>query len=132
MKDVWKADKSGKNIACVALVINSPGGQAVACDLMVSRVHAFAKKHDVPFYTFAEDLAASAGYWMLCTGDTVYANKQSLVGSIGVITVQGAIKGWFDKKKLDRTHITTGEEIEDYKRDWTRYTEVPEKQREDL
>ena len=92
---------------------------------MVSRVHAFAKKHDVPFYTFAEDLAASAGYWMLCTGDTVYANKQSLVGSIGVITVQGAIKGWFDKNKLERTHITTGEEIEDYKRDWTRYTEVP-------
>ena len=65
-------------------------------------------------------------------GDTVYANKQSLVGSIGVITVQGAIKGFFDKNKLDRTQITTGEEIEDYKRDWTRYTEVSEKQREDL
>ena len=75
VKDVWKADASKKKIAAVALVINSPGGHAVTCDLMANRVKAFAKKHQVPYYTFAEDLAASAGYWILCTGDRVYANK---------------------------------------------------------
>ena len=91
---------------------------------MASRVKAFAKKKQVPYYTFAENLAASAAYWILCTGDTVYANKYSYVGSIGVISAQLAMKGWFDKKKLEKTHITTGEELENYKFDFTRYTEV--------
>ena len=129
VKDVWKADQSKKKIAAVGLVINSPGGSAVACDLMASRVMGFAKKHNVPYYTFAEDLAASAGYWMLCTGDTVYANQQSLVGSIGVITGTGALKGWLDKHKFERTHITTGKELHDYKLDLSRFTEVTDEQR---
>ena len=86
----------------------------------------------MPYYTFAEDLAASAAYWILCTGDTVYANKQSLVGSIGVITMHGATKGWFDKKKLDRTHITSGEQLDDYKYDSTRFTEITDETRNDI
>ena len=37
-------------------------------------------------YTFAEDVAASGGYFVLCIGDRVFADPASLVGSIGVIS----------------------------------------------
>ena len=53
---------------------------------MGERVASFAKNNGVPLYTFAEDVAASGGYWLLCIGDTVYAHETSLVGSIGVVS----------------------------------------------
>lgn len=40
----------------------------------------------IPVYTFAEDVAASGGYWLLCAGDHVHACATSLVGSIGVVS----------------------------------------------
>jgi len=39
----------------------------------------------LPLYTFAQDVAASGGYFILCAGDQVYVDRSSLVGSIGVI-----------------------------------------------
>lgn len=70
----------------MAFVINSPGGSPVYSSLMGERVASFAKNNGVPLYTFAEDVAASGGYWLLCIGDTVYAHETSLVGSIGVVS----------------------------------------------
>ena len=40
----------------------------------------------MPVYVFCEDVAASGGYWIACAGDEVYANENSIVGSIGVIS----------------------------------------------
>jgi ClpP class serine protease len=55
---------------------------------MGSKVQVFAKRRGIPFYTFAEDLAASGGYWLLCSGTHgVYAHRNSLVGSIGVVSM---------------------------------------------
>ena len=46
--------------------------------------------------------------------------------------MHGATKGWFDKKKLDRTHITSGEQLDDYKYDSTRFTEITDETRNDI
>ena len=59
---------------------------------MTYKVAEFAKERNLPFYTFAEDVAASGGYFILCAGETVYANEHSLVGSIGVISLNAATK----------------------------------------
>jgi ClpP class serine protease len=53
---------------------------------MGDKIKLFAKQKKIPYYTFAEDVAASGGYWLLCTGEKVYANQSSVVGSIGVIS----------------------------------------------
>ena len=39
----------------------------------------------IPVYTFARDVAASGGYWLLLAGDEIYAHQASIIGSIGVI-----------------------------------------------
>ena len=55
---------------------------------MGSKVQLFARRRNLPFYTFAEDVAASGGYWLLCSGTHgVYADRNSMVGSIGVVSM---------------------------------------------
>ncbi len=78
---------------------------------MGQKLLSFAKTNQVPYYTFAEDVAASGGYWLLCTGDKVYANQSSLVGSIGVISTQVAAKSLLDRKNIGRTTIATNENL---------------------
>lgn len=89
-KDVEKAESSGKDFKAVLFTINSPGGSPVCSSLMGDRVRGFAKIRNLPIYTFAEDLAASGGYWLLCVGDKVFAHPSSVVGSIGVISMAWA------------------------------------------
>ena len=111
MKAVSKADKSKKEINAVAFVINSPGGSPVYSSLMGEHVKAFAKNRDIPFYTFAEDVAASGGYWLLCMGDEVYAHPGSVVGSIGVISVQMALKRALDKNKIGFNEVSSSDKL---------------------
>ena len=74
-----------RGIKAVALAVNSPGGSAVQSSLICRRIRALAEEKKVPVYSFAEDVAASGGYWLACAGDEVYADESSIIGSIGVI-----------------------------------------------
>jgi serine protease SohB len=74
------------NLKAVALVINSPGGSPVQSALIAKRIRALATEKGVPVFAFAEDVAASGGYWLACAGDEIYAEETSIVGSIGVIS----------------------------------------------
>jgi ClpP class serine protease len=58
--------------------------------MICDKLRLFCQDRKIPLYTFAEDLAASGGYFFLCIGDKVYAQKSSLVGSIGVIYMRMA------------------------------------------
>lgn len=73
-------------LKAVALVINSPGGTPVQAALIADKTRALAKEHKTRVYAFIEDVAASGGYWLACAGDKIYAQKGSIVGSIGVIS----------------------------------------------
>ena len=44
-----------------------------------------ADKTKVPVAVFLDDIAASGGYWIECSGYQVFANKSSILGSLGVI-----------------------------------------------
>jgi len=70
----------------VALAINSPGGSPVQSALIAKRIRALAAEKKLPVFAFAEDVAASGGYWLATAGDEIYADDSSIVGSIGVIS----------------------------------------------
>jgi len=74
-----------KKAKAVALSINSPGGSPVQSELIYNYIRELSEEKKIPVYTFAQDLAASGGYWLLLSGDEVYAHNSSLIGSIGVI-----------------------------------------------
>jgi signal peptide peptidase SppA len=77
---------SGKKIAGVALVINSPGGSPVQSALISERILELSKKNNIPVFAFVEDVAASGGYWLACAADEIFVMPASIVGSIGVIS----------------------------------------------
>jgi serine protease SohB len=53
----------------LAIVVNSPGGLPVQSDIICAKIKSFAHQHHLPLYTFAEDVAASGGYFVLCIGN---------------------------------------------------------------
>lgn len=69
----------------VAITINSPGGSPVQSELIFNAIREFSDEKKIPVYTFARDVAASGGYWLLLAGDEIYAHNSSIIGSIGVI-----------------------------------------------
>jgi len=91
------------------LAINSPGGSPVQSNLIYTRIRALAKEHELPVYVFCEDVAASGGYWLACAGDEVYADSNSIIGSIGVIAAGFGFTGLIKKIGVDRRVYTAGE-----------------------
>src|SRR5260221_2092447 len=73
-------------LAAVALSINSPGGSPVQSALIFRRIRQLAEEKSIPVFAFAEDVAASGGYWLALAGDEIYAEETSILGSIGVVS----------------------------------------------
>jgi signal peptide peptidase SppA len=95
-------------LAAVALAINSPGGSPVQSDLIARRIREAAEKRKVPVIAFAEDIAASGGYWLACAADEIYAAPSSLVGSIGVISSGFGFPVMLQRMGAERRVHTTG------------------------
>src|SRR5271155_3018147 len=75
-----------RGLVAVAIVINSPGGAAAQTALVCRRIRQLAAEKRVPVIAFAEDVAASGGYWLALAGDEIFGEETSIFGSIGVIS----------------------------------------------
>ena len=93
----------------VALSINSPGGSPVQSALLFRRIRQLAEETGVPVFAFAEDVAASGGYWLALAGDEIYAEEASLLGSIGVVTAGFGVARLIDRLGIERRLHTAGE-----------------------
>src|SRR5579884_2684335 len=96
-------------LAAVALVINSPGGSPVQSALLHRRIRQLAEEKGVPVIAFAEDVAASGGYWLALAADEIYAEETSLLGSIGVVTASFGFADVLRKLGIQRRLYTAGE-----------------------
>lgn len=98
-----------KRLAAVVLVINSPGGSPVQSSLIARAIRAQADEKKVPVLAFAEDVAASGGYWLMTAGDELYADRASILGSIGVISASFGFTGLIERIGVERRIHTAGE-----------------------
>lgn len=94
----------------VAISINSPGGSPVQSSLIGARIRRLADEKNLPVYVFCEDVAASGGYWLATAGDEVYADKSSIVGSIGVISASFGLHEFIERHGIERRVHTAGED----------------------
>ena len=97
------------NLKAVALAINSPGGSPVQSSLIGKRIRALAEEHEVPVIAFAEDVAASGGFWLACAADEIFADDSSVIGSIGVISAGFGFQNAIKKLGVERRVYTAGE-----------------------
>jgi len=66
----------------VVLRVNSPGGSALASDVILRELQLLKKKK--PLVVSMGDLAASGGYYISCQADSIFAMPNTITGSIGV------------------------------------------------
>jgi len=98
-----------RNLKAVALAVNSPGGSPAQSSLLFRRIRQLAQEKEVPVVAFAEDVAASGGYWLALAADEIFAEDTSLVGSIGVITASFGFTEALRKLGVQRRLYTAGE-----------------------
>jgi signal peptide peptidase SppA len=97
------------NLSAVALVVNSPGGSAVQSALLFRRIRELADEKNVPVIAFAEDVAASGGYWLALAGDEIFSEETSILGSIGVISASFGFSQLIGRLGVERRLHTAGE-----------------------
>ena len=93
----------------LSIVINSPGGSPVQSSLIAQKIREISDKKKVKCYCFVEDVAASGGYWLACAADELYADVNSIVGSIGVISGGFGFTDLIKKIGVERRIFTAGE-----------------------
>ncbi|MGE0560849.1 MAG: signal peptide peptidase SppA [Flavobacteriales bacterium] len=84
------------NVKAIVLRVNSPGGSALASDVMWREV-VLAKKVK-PVVVSMGDVAASGGYYIACAADKIVADEKTITGSIGVFGVIPNAQGLFNNK----------------------------------
>ncbi len=99
-----------ENTEGVILRINSPGGSAVQAGYINDEINRLREKHpDIPVYAVIGDICASGGYYIAAAADEIYANKASLVGSIGVVMAGFGFADALDKLGVERRLLHAGE-----------------------
>jgi protease-4 len=99
-----------KNTKGVVLRINSPGGSPVQSGYINEEMTRLRAKYpDIPLYAVITDLCASGGYYVAVAADKIYADRNSLVGSIGVRMDGFGLVDAMHKLGVERRLITAGD-----------------------
>ena len=108
LKSVLEKAFNVSKASSVALIINSPGGSPTQSSLIASRVKSLSSEKNIPVIAFCEDVAASGGYWLACSADEIYADENSIIGSIGVISAGFGFNEFIARQGIERRIYTSG------------------------
>ena len=103
IKAVRKAN-GDDTVKAIVLRVDSPGGSALASDLMWRAL----EKVDKPLVVSMGDVAASGGYYISMGADYIYAEPGTITGSIGVVGGKFALQGLYEKVGISTTVISRG------------------------
>jgi protease-4 len=94
------------SVKAIVLRVDSPGGSALASDLMWHAIeNAKTKK---PVVVSMSDVAASGGYYIATNADKIVAQPSTITGSIGVFTGKPVVKGFYDWLGISNEYIMRG------------------------
>ncbi len=82
-------------IKAVVLRVDSPGGSALASEIILEAVKRLKAKK--PLVVSMGNVAASGGYYVACASDTIFADKNTITASIGVVGGKMITTGMWDK-----------------------------------
>lgn len=98
--------ENDSSIKGVIFRINSPGGDGIASDDILHEAKVLAQRK--PMIISMSDLAASGGYFIAMTGDTILAYPNTLTGSIGVFFGKADLRGLYDKLGVNKNTLKRG------------------------
>ena len=94
------------SVKAIVLRVDSPGGSALASDLMWNALENAKKKK--PVVVSMSDVAASGGYYIACNANKIIAEPSTITGSIGMFMGKPVIKGLYDWLGISNEYITRG------------------------
>ncbi len=95
-----------ESIKAIVLRVDSPGGSALASDLMWHAIENAKKKK--PVVVSMADYAASGGYYISCNANKIVAEPSVLTGSIGVFMGKPNVKGFYDWLGVTNEYVLRG------------------------
>jgi len=98
--------REDRSVAAIVLRVDSPGGSAVASDVIWREV--FLAKKEKPVVVSMSDLAGSGGYWIAMAAHKIVAQPQTLTGSIGVLAGKFNLVGLYEKLGITAEKMTRG------------------------
>lgn len=99
-----------RNTAGVILRINSPGGSPVQSGYVNDEIARLRDENpEIKVYAVVTDICASGGYYIAAAADEIYADKASIVGSIGVLMNSFGFVEAMKKMGIERRLYTAGE-----------------------
>ena len=99
--------REDESVKAVVLRIDSPGGAALAAEVIRHEVE--LTKREKPVVVSMSDVAASGGYWIAMSANRIVAEPGTLTGSIGVYTGKFNILGLYEKLGLTKDFVQTSE-----------------------
>lgn len=90
--------RAEENVKGVVVRVDSPGGSAIASEVMWRGIKRLAEVK--PVWVSVGSMAASGGYYVSVAGDRIYVNPSSIVGSIGVVGGKMSLGGLYEKGKV--------------------------------
>jgi protease-4 len=104
VKSLERAENDGA-VKAIVLYVNSPGGSVVASDEIYRKV----KELNKPVVAYMGEMAASGGYYVSAPAKRIFADRQTLTGSIGVISMFLNVEGFMKEHGIQVTVIKSGE-----------------------
>ena len=98
------------NVKAIVLRVDSPGGDALASDIIAEALK--KAKGKKPVIISQGSVAASGGYWLSMYGDTILAAPNTITGSIGVIGGWAYNNGLKEKIGVSTDYVKKGEHAE--------------------
>ena len=92
------------NLKGVVLRVNSPGGSALGAEMIYKALSDI----QVPIYVSMGSTAASGGYYISMAGDKIFADKSTITGSIGVVSILPKVNKGAEKYGVNSSSINKG------------------------
>lgn len=98
-----------KNNIGILLYVDSPGGTVYEGDELYRKLMQYKETTTRPIWGYMAHYAASGGYYVSAAADTIYANPNTVTGSIGIIMSGYDLTGLYEKLGIKYFSITSGD-----------------------
>ncbi|PSK97918.1 signal peptide peptidase SppA [Cecembia rubra] len=121
-KEEIRAARKNKNVKAIVLRVNSPGGSALASEVIWRELEEARKEK--PVIASMGEVAASGGYYIAAASDTIVAQPNTITGSIGIFALWFNAKGLLNNKLGITTDVVKTGEFSDFLSPTRRVTEA--------
>ncbi|MBI2955947.1 MAG: signal peptide peptidase SppA [Acidobacteria bacterium] len=101
--EALRAARDDDSIKAIVFRVDSPGGSAVASEII--RREVIRAKEKKPVVVSMSDVAASGGYWISMSANKIVADPGTLTGSIGVVFGKMNVKGFYELLGMTKDYV---------------------------